>query len=422
MAQMPDIATLHSFISADVTSSKERFTGFFFDILPNVLAQSVPHDIQELICIWISIEDAAPFKHTDSQFALVLSENIYFHKRKRLFQLRQDPKDPLKVLDQLSQTLAAVDFFTNLYPKVFAARHKDFRNKNLNRTEKHRLQRALWRFEVCSALFQATESSDNDYIVVSGNDIRTPRLFTFLSKHRAWEIEELASVYDFLEIAVFQYDNLPPYPNTRWEGGYVRNCHATTVTARKRATSPQGITACFRYPLLLQPIYRASTRAHILSRGLKLLRDFQNNPLPSKNAMEQNLYGSTLGDEFIHAALSSMGHNSPRPIRDHMRLENSGRRCACKSVDSLLDDCCESLDKFDVMGAGKPNENWAKLVKSLPRTWIAMEAYPALAKFRSWGFSIWDPLECSNTRYESEWRCLEWDICRCYSCSDLDWD
>ena len=208
MSRIPDILSLHNFVCAEVDSSAAIFSEFFADILPGVLGQSIPLDIQESIYIWISVKDAAPFRDTGPESSCGMAENVYYDKKKRLFQFHQKPKDPIRALHQLSRIMIAIEFFMCLYPEFFACRHKDFEDKDLNSIERHRLQRALWRFEVCSALKQAWQPPGEGSFQL-GRDTCVSHIVDLLSKHQPWEIEELTSVYDFLEITAFQY-----YPRT----------------------------------------------------------------------------------------------------------------------------------------------------------------------------------------------------------------
>ena len=128
-----------------------------------------------------------------------------------------------------------------------------------------------------------------------------------------------------------------------------------------------------------------------------------------------------LRDEFIHGALSSVGYTGYTPILRQIPLGQNSREYALTQMESVSDVFRESLEDIGLMGAGEPNKNWMKLVTLRPRHWIRSQPYPQLAKFRSWGLSIWDPLPCSNTRQQSEFDCIENDICGCHLCVDIDW-
>ena len=406
MSQIPDIASLHNFVCADVNSSAAIFSEFFADILPSVLGESIPFDIQELICILISIKDTAPVRDRDSQFPFVMDGNVYFQTDKRRFQFHEKPRDPIKALCDLSRTSKAVEFFASLYPQVFAARHKYFRNKSLSKVEKHRLKRALWCFEVCSALNLAWNLPCKDVIKSMGT-ARIPRLVNFLSGFQAWEIEELASVYEFLELAVFQYASSStqlPHGNP----GNIHGCHAATIRARMRnANLPQYFRSWHSGLVSTHTSWKVRARAQILSQGLVFLEALQSEPRTAREIVEMRALDRALSDDFIFAALSKMNFNRGSPFCILSSPRQSECRSAWKEAEGHYSAC-----------ASEGNENWQKLTSTFVDAWRFSDRGPPLETFRSWGLAIWDRFEWAST-----WRLslpyIRSDKCECPFCCDI---
>lgn len=120
MIEVPDIVSLDNLVRACELLA-QVFAAFSEDVFPVVLARCMPRDLQELVCLIISMSDAAPFP--DSQIDSVLKKNVFFCKEGRkgrecLFQFSRKPKDSLKALHRVSRVTVAVQFFTALFPIV----------------------------------------------------------------------------------------------------------------------------------------------------------------------------------------------------------------------------------------------------------------------------------------------------------------
>ena len=146
-----DLSSMYNLIRTN-SGYKALVEAYFGPILSEILARYLPRDIQELVFILISIQSSAELQDTE---VLSVLNSISFNKRTALFQFQQRPKDIIKCLHDLTRTFVAVQFFTDLFPRTFAARDGAFQRRQLNKVETHRFQRGLWRFEICCALVRA---------------------------------------------------------------------------------------------------------------------------------------------------------------------------------------------------------------------------------------------------------------------------
>ena len=438
MTQLSDVPSLRSLTRADSLLA-DIFASNFMKVLPSVLANSMPRDLQEIVFTMISIHDAAPFK--DAQLPAVL-ENVRFDKQKRLFQLALRPTNPLKTLHRVSRTMTAIHFFTALWPEVFALRHQDFKDVRLNSVEIHRLHRGLWRFEVCCALVEAWKPSgdaDPDSARL-GADTRVPRLTQYLGRFMPWEFEEVASVYEYLELAVLDCGSSAPFaylpqdlfnffghnrckrargcgeligPISRDSWGHKYNIDRVLIAGEVGSLfAPLGQAGQNEYNM------EAATRIRILSQGLVFLRAFQRLPCAAKPFIESKLQGCCLGDEFFYAAICSLIAWEPRfPLVEERQIT------ASHGLWNETDDY--KADPNFVEGTDTANDRWDSYTRGHFPTWCCDRSglfYPPHAKFRSWGYSIWSrPRGCTNTRQRDYLECLEDGICECHSCMD-DWD
>ena len=393
MACLPNISSLHNLTRAH-RSLAQIFDSFSAYILPNVLANSMPRDLQELVCTLISIQESAPFR--DNELSFVLNGNVSFDKGKRLFQIVRRPKDSVKVLHKLSRTIKAIQSFTDLFPEVFACRHKDFKSRRLDNVETHRLQRGLWRFEICCALVQAWRPSKDRFSVQIGDDTRVPRLVQFLEQFLPWELEELMCVYEFLELAVLDYGK------EWWNGRVIERLTAPSTTnwnywrpeprANRMVAANTGLFAPLGQFVPTKGAYRAATRSRLLAQGLVFLWAFQQQPVSIKIDTESRLEGCSFGDEFIWAA-----HYSCIPL--DKALKQTRRSCSWEEKDD---------DNNRVEGAEGPNERWISFdTAPISRT------YPSVEQLRYWAYCIWSkPADCCNPTDSPHITCM------CHLCKD----
>ena len=444
-----DIFSLYNLIRAH-SVYKDLAEAYFGQILSQILARSLPRDIQELVCVLLSVQNSAPIQDND---VLRVLNDISFNKRTALFEFQKSPKDIVKCLHNLTRTFIAVQFFTDLFPSVYAARSSEFERRQMRKVEKHRLQRALWRFEVCCALVRARAplsasvplSEDAIDAIQVGQDTRIISLKIFLEPFLPWELEELAAVYDFLELAVWQY--------SRTKKPRMAVTHSETAAARYYAACRIGtfafepldlisipasayqtqrdLVGSGRYPkeaICIRSIFPSdqemspferstrctAVRARILSHGLIFLRAFQQQSLCARECTEERLVSlrSSMGDEFIHAALYSLkeGRNYFAPERELIT------KARPRPWDSLSDN--KNGYDMDTKAALVPNERWIPFVRGRYRNWFPGGQYPPQAKFRSWGMAIWSyPLLCKQVRDRS----LHY-LCSCHLCDDDRWD
>ena len=91
MAAMPDVTSLYNLLCA-AKASRPLFASSFNYVFSDVVANSMPRDLQETVHLVISIEDHAPFQ--DSLLTDVLYSSIVFDEEKHQLQLLKPPKNP----------------------------------------------------------------------------------------------------------------------------------------------------------------------------------------------------------------------------------------------------------------------------------------------------------------------------------------
>ena len=148
MAAIPDVTSLYNLLCA-AKVSRPLFASFFNHVFSDLVANSMPRDLQEMVYLVIAIEDHTPFK--DILLTDVLYSSIVFDEEKDHLQLLKPPKTPFQALHRIVRIVNAVGFFTALFPKLMACRHSNFKDRVLTNDEFLRLHRGLWRFEVCCA-------------------------------------------------------------------------------------------------------------------------------------------------------------------------------------------------------------------------------------------------------------------------------
>ena len=157
------------------------------------------YELQTTVGTRISIQESAPLQH--DQLSSVLEPN--FDRLQGLSRLPRKFKDATVTLHRLSRTITAVSFFTRLYVGMYL-RHEgrlEIAVKSPDKPRLHRLQRALWQFEVGCVLVSAWKPTDDIEAIQSGSDHCLSFLKTFLARFLPWEIQEILCTYDFLEVA-----------------------------------------------------------------------------------------------------------------------------------------------------------------------------------------------------------------------------
>ena len=302
MSSLPDVHSLLALVRADTISSK-TFVDFFNQIFPCVLANSMPFDLQKLVCIAVSIQNAAPFRNSELDF--VLKESVIFNERIGRFRFVHSPSDPIEALQATSRISVAVDYFVRKWPRFWSVRRKDFRGRSLSKLEIRRLRRSMWRLEVCSALVKAWKPSGDCGPCIIPSEINSPylRVALFTDGLTACEVEELCCVNDFLEQTV--KDVIAQFCERIHKG-------KTSMIS----VSPALQDFVYRFPnwplsypppcpLLSQMTlgHEARTATELLLQGIVFLYEFQQELLANKEHKEQHLEILALGNRFIHAAL-----------------------------------------------------------------------------------------------------------------------
>ena len=353
--------------------------------------------IQQLICQLVSIRGAGKFK--DSKVEFMLDANVGFDEKNRLYGMKMRPRFCSKTLFSIDKVLKAIEFFKRLLLDIAGYIDENF-NRKLNTNEVHRVERALWRFEVCCALADSWESCGDVDVVQSGQDSRLFRMTKFLKRFRPWELEELVGVYEFLELAMFHYgtERCSCHPkgllaNTnlggsldlelteeckrRWKPQLHVDFDAVALYwTRDAAASHTGIFAPFGNDLPLwagnEMVDRTTMRSRFLSQGLNFLGTFQQQPFSFKMQNQENLQTCPFGDEFIFGALFAVsGWNRTTFPREELQQNESD---ACP-----WDDC---------HGAHVAGPLWSPWCNFLSRSFKGVQT--------TLGRTIWDDLPTSS--------------------------
>ena len=320
MKRIPDLASLQRLVCANPLSA-QILTSFYDSILPTVLANSMPHDMQELLCMLFSIYGSGSV--SIDQLASTLE--IQFDPKEQVFRLSHKVTNPCKTLHRLLRTTVAVHFFTELYPKLYTTHNYGIISTNLNNSQRHHIQRGLLFFEICCALAEAWKPTESTDMVQLGLDTRLPHLKAFLGHLLDGEVEELLGIYEYLSLAVLEYgkpdfqlgdicydDEEDP---ARVLGSRV--LHRTFFSPfQNLLIHPRAWT--YR-PWIEVDCLESPHRSRILSQGLVFLRAYSQQPLSAKTKNERRLRGSALGDDFILAALSSLKlEDGPHSLRQKL--------------------------------------------------------------------------------------------------------
>ena len=436
MARLPDIRSLDALARTDESAS-EIIAAPFAHIFPHVIRNSLPFDLQELVCILILAYD--PPSPREQLFSIL---NPTFDRQTRQFRLYRCPRNPIKSLRLMGRIITAIQFFTDVYPKFYACRRKVFEPRNLEDMEVHRLQRGFLRFEICCALIELWKPTQCIEVARSGANTRLAYLEPFLKQFTQWEIEELMCIYDFLEMAVFDYDNVEFQKTTDLVIGSRNTASLSSMVcapsfgmstyrfrgARYLAACTIGIAAPHKCLLVdeddpwdvipsipeTEQILRAATRARVLSQGLRFLRAFQTQPLSIKKQIEVRLKGCALGDEFIHAALASLKANPSCPFGGKDTL------LACRSYpwDGVAED---ERTRPESRATDMANKRWIRFVHARDASYRNRRPpYPIIEEFRAWGHAIWNyPLQCASSGQKDPFGETILRYCECSSCLDI---
>lgn len=183
-------------------------------VIPTVLKRSLHPEIQLVVCSVMILGEIS--RVANNEVGALLHTNLSFPEmlEAQLGQLETIIEDPVASLRAIVATQEVVNYFTWTFerrlcrsPNSTVQWPGDGENK-LSATEIHRVHRALWRFELCSALYTSWMPSSPSPCTLStkvydhhwaSHDGHVKRLMNFLDGFNPWEIEELHCIYGHLE-------------------------------------------------------------------------------------------------------------------------------------------------------------------------------------------------------------------------------
>lgn len=207
LSSLLDILTIDRSLELDFRQSYKT-------VIPTVLKRSLHPEIQLVVCSVMILGEIS--RVANNEVGALLHTNLSFPEmlEAQLGQLEIIIEDPVASLKAIVATQEVVNYFTWTFerrlcrsPNSTVQYSGDGENK-LSATEIHRVHRALWRFELCSALFTSWMPSSPPPCTLSSkvydhhwasHDGHVKRLMNFLDGFNPWEIEELHCIYDHLE-------------------------------------------------------------------------------------------------------------------------------------------------------------------------------------------------------------------------------
>ena len=196
-----DLSSLLNLMTAD-PCLKSELNSCFSTILPSVLENCAPTELQHLICTLLTVREAGEVSNDGVEVAL--QSRLSFDKERETMRFQTDIGEPVEALRYLARVQRSVDYFTQTFARCLCQAPIPFLQAQssvpvLSATESYRIQRSLWRFELCCALSSSWIPSGNIELAKRRADSRISRLAILLKIWKPWEIEELNCVYDHLE-------------------------------------------------------------------------------------------------------------------------------------------------------------------------------------------------------------------------------
>lgn len=348
LSSLLDILTIDRSMELDFQQSYKM-------VIPTVLKRSLHPEIQLVVCSVMILGEVG--RVANKEVGALLHTNLSFPEmlEAQLGQLEITIEDPVASLKAIVATQEVVNYFTWSFerrlcrsPNSTVQCPGDVENK-LSASEIHRVQRALWRFELCSALYTSwMPSSPPPCTLLSkvydchwaSHDGHVKRLMNFLDGFNPWEIEELHCIYDHLE-NMLRRD--PKDPRLDHLG---------------RIVDP-GIVQIPKPSLSL-------TNSRILAHGLQSLHYYITSVPPSARIqMEEKSVKHP--DKFILAALNELKQFEERFDTNYERAIS-----------------CRNGPWNDLHSPQMANWAW-KLFSPIPHGTL-----PTFAYLRHFGFCIWD--------------------------------
>ncbi|MCJ1380257.1 hypothetical protein MMC17_003360 [Xylographa soralifera] len=348
---VPNIPSLDALLLAD-PQLEPLLHSSFPTIVPAVLAASMPEELQRLVGVLLDIRAGTGTESGDGD-----GERGVFRDG-----AESRPSSGAASTRALARTGRAEAHFAGTFARCVCqappatAQQKQDDDGVLSAAETHRVQRALWRIEVCGALARAgLRRHDADG---GGADDRVARLVAFLKGMHPWEIEELHCVYDHLERLLGREGDDP------------------RVDGAGRVVSPYALPApafCSRAPG--QTLRGANVERLVQGLGA-LWRYLRRTPVRTRMG-DRYEYGSSK-DEFIMGAIRRLKREQQRfPKFDEWMVSSSTGLWS------------------DNHGTSFANAGWRFFSD------VNADKIHSFAYLRQFGFCIWD-----------ERRLRSWDVLR----------
>lgn len=342
LSSLLDILTIDRILELEFRQSYKT-------VIPTVLKRSLHPEILLVVCSVMILGEVG--RVVNNEVGALLHTNLSFPEmlEAQLGQLEIIIEDPVASLKAIVATQEVVNYFTWTFerslcrsPDSTVQCQRDGENK-LSASEIHRVQRALWRFELCSALYTSWMPSSPPPVydhLWATHDGHVKRLMNFLDGFNPWEIEELHCIYDHLE-NMLRRD--PKDPRLDHLG---------------RIVDP-GILQLPKPSLSL-------VNARILARGLQSLHYYITSFPPSARIQREEK-AVKHPDKFILAALNELKQFEERFDTNYERAIS-----------------CRNGPWNDLHSPQMANWAW-KLFSPIPHGTL-----PTFAYLRHFGFCIWD--------------------------------
>lgn len=348
LSVMPNLQSLLNLVSADPIARSE-FLYSSNSILPSVLGNCLPRDIQEAVCTCLTLDEAGLIN--DSEVEVIL--NSLDQKSKNL-RLPVKIRDPVAAIENIKETQEAINNFTWAFARRlchqphFLGKLHDPDEPALTSVEIHRINRTLWRLEVFCRLSAAWKDSEVESNPKVPRQKFHLRFRMYLQQFKSWELEEFQSVYAHITV-LMRRD--PQNPLVGAKGHEINS---------------------FRAPMEIFNYYRGDGLPDsAISRGLKYLYVALHRILTVERVkgLCQSEYNFGFGQtwmwdrvEFFISALLALQEQ-------HKCID---RHLACKTEFVCLSERGANVRNFAFYCKGRPDTHWA----------------PPF--FRNFGLCMWD--------------------------------
>ncbi|KAK0511012.1 hypothetical protein JMJ35_006564 [Cladonia borealis] len=187
---MPDLVTLHNFITA-YPQSRDLYQRCYKKILKTVLHQSKSLQIQKMVCTVISIRNRPDLSDIED-FGKYFDSHLE-HEDSPL--VIDDVTDSLVALRDIALITQDIDYFQKSFIDRRLRQPCETSNSSKkeappSQTELHRINRGFWRLQLVCEIFRAQSRSlgdDINYLGAPANDI--------VESLTHWELEEMECTY-----------------------------------------------------------------------------------------------------------------------------------------------------------------------------------------------------------------------------------